>query len=147
MGRILARVALTIALIAPAALAHGQTSVDRPSAAVQGAIVAVIQSQLQAFQRDDGAAAFSYASPTIRAKFGTAEIFMAMVRGGYAAVYRPREVQFLEARVIQGRTGQAVRFVGPEGQAVIAVYWMERQPGGGWRINGVIFVPANESYS
>jgi hypothetical protein len=27
--------------------------------------------------------------------------------------------------------------VGPDGQAVIALYVMERQPDGSWRINGV----------
>ena len=134
-------------LIAPLGPALGQAQPERPSAAVQDAIVAVIQAQLAAFQRDDGAAAFAYASPTIRAKFGTAARFMTMVRRGYAAVYRPQAVEFLEARVVEGRTGQALRVVGPDGQTVIAVYWMEQQPDGSWRINGVTLVPANESYS
>ena len=147
MGRILRIVTLLAAVVAAPTLGASQSQVEQPSAAVQEAIVTVIQAQLAAFRRDDGAAAFSYASPTIRAKFGSVENFMAMVRGGYAAVYRPQLVEFLEARVIQGRTGQAVRFVGPDGKAVIAVYWMERQPDGTWRIDGVQLVPANESYS
>ena len=55
----------------------------------QAAIQTVIESQLAAFQRDDGSEAFSYASPGIRGKFRNAENFMAMVQQGYSAVYRP----------------------------------------------------------
>ena len=69
---------------------------------------------------------------------------MAMVRGGYQPVYRPQSVEFLDARVIDGRTGQAVRFVGPDGRAVIALYTMERQPDGSWRIAAVQLIPAAE---
>ena len=56
----------------------------------RNAIRQVIENQLAAFQRDDGSEAFSYASPGIQRRFGTPDNFMAMVRSGYAAVYRPR---------------------------------------------------------
>ena len=117
---------------------------DSLSAADQAAIRAVIESQVEAFRRDDGVAAFSYAAPMIRQKFGTAETFMSMVRTGYLAVYRPREVTFLEVRVKGGEVAQAVRFVGPDGATVIAVYLMERQPDGNWRIAGVRLFPIDE---
>ena len=111
------------------------------------AIRSIIQSQLDAFQRDDGHEAFSYASPGIRQSFQTPEIFMAMVRGGYAAVYRPRAVEFLETLVKDGRTVQMMRFVGPDGVAVIAMYTMERQPDGTWRIDGVVLLRTGETFS
>ena len=107
------------------------------SAVDQGAIRGVIESQLKAFQRDDGVGAFSHASPTIRRKFQTAESFMAMVRSGYPAVYRPRNVEFLEAVVEAGSPVQLMRFEGPDGAIMMAVYLMEQQPDGSWRINGV----------
>ncbi len=116
-----------------------------PSAPDQQAIRGVIEAQLGAFRRDDGMAAFSYASPVIREKFGTPENFMAMVRGSYAAVYRPRQVEFRETRTMAGQTAQAVRFVGPDGKAVLAIYTMERQPDGGWRIGGVYLVEIAEA--
>ena len=111
------------------------------------AIRGIIQSQLDAFQRDDGHEAFSYASPGIRQMFQTAEIFMAMVRGGYAAVYRPRAVEFLETLVKDGRTAQMMRFVVPDRVAVIAMYTMERQPDGTWRIGGVVLLRTEETVS
>ncbi len=123
--------------------AHAQ-DYSTPPQADQAAIMNIIQSQLDAFQVDDGARAFSFATPQLRRMFGTPENFMAMVRGGYMAVYRPQSVEFLDARVVSGRTGQAVRFVGPDGIAVIAIYTMERQPDGSWRIAAVQLVPTGE---
>ncbi len=120
---------------------------DTLGAGDRRAIRSIIQSQLNAFQRDDGREAFSYASPSIRQSFQTPEIFMAMVRSGYAAVYRPRAVEFLETLVKDGRTVQMMRFIGPDGVAVIAMYTMERQPDGTWRIDGVVLLRTGETVS
>ena len=110
----------------------------------QAAIRTVIESQLAAFQRDDGAGAFSFASPTVQAKFRTPEIFMTMVRSGYRAVYRPQEVEFRDLRLVEGTPAQEILFVGPDNQAVVAVYLMEKQPDGSWKINGVYLVKSTE---
>lgn len=106
--------------------------------AKQTAIIAVIQSQLDAFQRDDGAAAFSYAAPGIKAQFGTPANFMAMVRSGYMPVYRPQSVEFLDLVMYRGQPAQRVLFVGPDGEPVVATYPMEQQADGTWRIAGCI---------
>ena len=106
------------------------------------AIRRVIESQLAAFQRDDGPGAFAFASPMIREIFATPENFMAMVKSAYQPVYRPREVAFRALAEVEGAPAQEVYLVGPDGQAVIALYVMERQPDGNWRINGVYLLPA-----
>ncbi len=111
------------------------------------AIVAVIQSQLDAFQGDRAVEAFGYASPGIQAMFQTPDRFMQMVRSGYRAVYRPREVQFLDRIVERGALAQRVLFVGPDGVPVIAHYYMERQPDGSWRISGVTLHPTDDRTS
>jgi hypothetical protein len=111
--------------------------VDLPAGERQ-AIREVIEAQLAAFGRDDGVAAFGYASPDIRGIFRTPERFMAMVRTGYAPVYRPQRVEFRDALVESGRPVQRVYLVGPDGAPVIARYLMERQPDGTWRIDGCI---------
>lgn len=134
-----------IAGLAPC-IAHGGEA-NAPSTADQNAIRGIIEAQLAAFQRNDGSAAFSYASPLIQQKFGSPENFMAMVEGGYAPVYRPREVEFLDSRVKDGQTAQAVRFIGPDGKSVIAIYSMEQQPDGGWRIAGVFLITTDETSS
>ncbi len=117
---------------------------SQPSEADGNAIVSVIQSQLEAFQGDRAVEAFGYASPGIQAMFQTPDRFMQMVRTGYGAVYRPREVQFLDLIVERGELAQRVLFVGPDGVPVIAHYYMERQPDGSWRISGVTLHPADD---
>lgn len=105
------------------------------------AIRGVIEAQLDAFARDDGEAAFSRAAPGIRAKFGDAGTFMAMVRAAYAPVYRPRETRFLDLDVSGALPVQRVLVVDSAGAAFLAHYPMQRQPDGAWRIAGCVLVP------
>ncbi len=141
--------AVLLAALATAVLFGPALAQDaaEPAGAQRQAIVAVISAQLAAFQRDDGTGAFAYASPTIRREFRTAENFMAMVRSGYRAVYRPAEVAFLDTRVERGMTVQLVRLLGPDGRSVVAAYEMQRQPDGSWRINGVFLLALDETVS
>jgi ketosteroid isomerase-like protein len=108
------------------------------------AIRQVIQSQLDAFRRDDAGGAYAFASPNIQKMFQTPEIFMDMVRGGYQPVYRPREVEFRELGDVNGRLIQDVFLIGPDGQPVIARYEMQKQPDGSWRINGCYLTKAQD---
>jgi hypothetical protein len=100
------------------------------------AVRAVIEAQLDAFREDDAARAFSLATPGIRETFGSAENFMAMVKGAYAVVYRPRSVEFLAPLLAEGELLQPVRMTDAEDRAWIAIYPMQRQPDGSWRTNG-----------
>jgi hypothetical protein len=106
------------------------------SPADQTAIRGVIEGQVEAFRRDDGAAAFGYASPGIQGMFGTAETFMDMVRQGYRPVYRPQVFEFREIVTLQGMVTQKVHVIGPDGRPVTAFYPMTQQPDGSWRIEG-----------
>ena len=127
-GLLIGFVALAVTLIAAA---------DEHVAQDQ-AIVTIIEDQLAAFQRDDGAAAFAFASPKIQRMFGNPDRFMRMVRNGYQPVYRPREVEFLGLIDEAGQLVQRVRLVGPSGEPVIAHYYMTRLADGSWRIDGCI---------
>lgn len=66
------------------------------------AIRAVISEQLEAFRRDDAEAAFAPATSGIRGKFGSAKVFLEMVRCEYPAVYRPGSVQFEAPEAVEG---------------------------------------------
>ena len=55
---------------------------------------AIIERQLDAFERDDAEAAYALAAPTIKQMFSDADQFMTMVRDHYAPVYRHRSVEF-----------------------------------------------------
>lgn len=117
-------------------LAQGEGNAAGVAAADAAAIRSVIERQLEAFQRDDGATAFTFASPYLQGMFGTPEAFMAMVKGGYQPVYRPRGHEF--ATLVKGESGpvQKVLFTDADGRVVLALYSMERQPDGSWRISG-----------
>jgi len=123
------------------AQSSAQGSVEAP------AIRDVIAGQLDAFGRSDGPGAFAFASPTIRTKFQTPEIFMNMVRRHYAPVYRPSEISFQGLHASPRGPVQEVLLVGPEGQVVIARYFMQQQPDASWKINGVQLVKAPDQVS
>lgn len=98
-------------------------------------IRAVISAQIEAFRKDDGAAAFAIASPDIQAKFGTPSVFLRIVASAYPQVYRPKNVVFLELSEATGRLLQHVLITGPKGRIVLALYEMQNI-NGVWRING-----------
>ena len=98
-------------------------------------IETIIARQIEAFKRDDAATAFSFASPAIQKRFGTAEIFIAMVAQGYPQVYRPRSYRFVDRTVDGASALQRVMVVGPAGATVMALYELVLVDGR-WRING-----------
>ena len=133
-GRVLRLAAFILVLCAPGwAKAGDPAASDADAAAIQG----VISDQLSAFLHDDGAAAFSYASPTIQTYFHDPDTFMQMVRTGYQPVYRARGVEFRDLGMVENRLIQQVYMTGSDGIPVLALYEMQRQPDGSWRINGV----------
>jgi len=123
-------------LAVPLALTPLLASAQEVPPAEAQAVRAVIEAQLDAFQHDDAARAFSLATPGIRRTFGSAENFLAMVRASYAVVYRPKGVIFENSRIIEGQLVQPVRLTDAEGRSWIALYPMQRQPDGSWRTNG-----------
>lgn len=139
------RVLAFVLLLLTAPSLAAPASASPVSEVEEAAIRAVVQGQLDAFQRDDDQAAFGFASPMIQDLFRTAEGFMAMVREGYAPVYRPRVVAFQDIILYRGKPTQLVYLVGPDGRGVLAHYLMVRQADGTWRIDGCILQPLPEA--
>ena len=102
------------------------------------ALQALVQSQLDAFQRDDGEAAFGFAGSRVHEIFSDADDFMRTVREGYPPVYRPRSVLF--GQLVQTDSGpiQVVYLGGQDGHAYVALYTFERQTDGSWLIAGCL---------
>jgi hypothetical protein len=119
-------------------------SVDQLSNADRTAIRQAIEGQIAAFQADDAALAFSFATPSIQDRFGDASQFVAMVKRGYRPVYRPRQVEFSDLLDVRGKPAQRLVVVGPDNEVFNAYYLMERQPDGSWRINGCILRPVGD---
>lgn len=105
------------------------------------AIRAVIEAQLNAFQADDAQLAFSFASPSIQNRFATPANFLAMVKATYQPVYRSQSAVFQETIVDNNVVAQPVLLVDSNDQLFMAVYPMEKQPDGSWRIAGCYLTP------
>lgn len=131
-------VVLTLLIFAAAARAEAIGAADR------AAIAKVIQDQIAAFRVDDAARAFGFASPGIQAKFGTPEQFLKMVRAGYFPVYRAQDLTFRDITIENGAPVQSVEIRDVQGEGVLALYFMERQPDGSWKINGCILTKLPE---
>ncbi len=118
-------------LISVSALAQSINVADRKE------FQRIITAQISAFKADDGSAAYDFAAPSIRNIFTTPEIFMSMVKQGYPQIYRPQSFSFAEALTDSvGRPAQKMLVVGPDGKSYMALYAMEKQPDGTWRIAG-----------
>lgn len=101
----------------------------------------VIRQQIEAFQGDDFAAAFQYASPMIQRQFGDPETFGRMVREGYPMVWRPDAITFLGVTSHAGALFQKLMIRDQGGRLHILEY--EMVPGeNSWRINGVRYLGA-----
>lgn len=97
----------------------------------------VIDGQLKAFIANDGVAAYNFAAPNVKRIFPTVDTFMSMVTNGYAPVRKPQSYSFGKVE----QTGpssivQQVLIVGPDGKDYEAVYTLELQPDGSFKITG-----------
>jgi Domain of unknown function (DUF4864) len=122
------------------------TSVAR-AASDQDEIKTVIESQLNAFAVDDFPTALTYAAPIIKEYFKTPEQFSVMVKKGYQPVYRNQNRIFGD--VFQdglGRPAMRVVLTGADGKRYEALYAMEKQADGSWKIAScvILAIPAQE---
>lgn len=132
IAALIVAVALAFGLAAPAAA--------EVSDADRATIQSLITGQIDAFRRDDGAAAYDFASQAIQTIFPTADIFMEMVKTGYLPVYRPQSFTFGPLRETPAGPVQRVFITGPDGQSYVADYALQRQPDGTWKINGCTLI-------
>ena len=115
---------------APPAVAPAIAQADRAE------IQSVITRQIEALRRDDAEAAFAFASPSIQRQMGTPERFLDLVQGHYQPVYRPRSTAFGDIESQDGLVIQKLQVIGPDGRGALALYSMEHEPDGTWRIAG-----------
>ena len=99
---------------------------------------AVITNQLESFLSGDFDQAYSHASDNIKQIFPSVDRFMEMVQGGYLPVLRPGNYAFgKSATTGSGRIKQNVLIRAPDGSDWTATYYMEMQPNGSWKVDGV----------
>jgi hypothetical protein len=106
---------------------------------------AIIERQLDAFERDDGEAAYALAAPTIKQMFGDADQFMTMVRDHYAPVYRHRSVEFGAFAESGDEASLQATLVDNDNVVWTALYSFRRVPNGDWLISGCVLVRSEGS--
>jgi hypothetical protein len=106
------------------------------------AIKKVIAAQRAAIIAGDADRAFAYASPGIQQQFRDAATFLAMVDAAYAALESARYVEFLEGAVLDGIVVQPLRLIDADNTVRVALYTMEKQADGGWRISSCRIAPS-----
>jgi hypothetical protein len=139
MKKILAALIVFLGLIWPA-MAADLTDADKQN------FKAIITSQLEAFKSDNGPAAYSFAAPLVTKLFPNPEIFMTMVQRGYPPVYRNEKFSFGASIIDQfGRPNQHVTIRTSSGKAYDAIYALEKQADGTWKIAGCSLTEIEES--
>jgi type IV secretory pathway TrbL component len=124
------------------ALLVGTASAEELTAASSRAIV---ERQFDAFERDDGQAAYALAAPTIKEIFSDAGHFMAMVRDHYAPVYRHRSADFGAFKVLGDEATLEATLVDNDNVVWTALYSFRRGQNGDWLISGCVLAKAEAS--
>ncbi len=98
---------------------------------------ATIDRQIEAFRKNDPATAYAQAAPQIQTLFPSPEAFIAMVEQGYKPVLRPRRYSFEgEQDTGDEDIAQGVALQDEAGEDWVALYALQKQPDGQWRITG-----------
>jgi hypothetical protein len=105
----------------------------------------VIRAQEQAFGHDDAAAAYSYAAPAVKQIFPAPDIFMSMVQNGYAPVYRHKSFEFGDSKTEGSSIAQRVHIIDANGEAWEALYTLEQQADGSYKITGCSLLKAGQA--
>jgi hypothetical protein len=139
MGQIMKMVragSLAITLLTGAASAEDLTAASSR---------AIVERQFDAFQRDDGQAAYALAAPTIKDMFSDADHFMEMVRDHYAPVYRHRSADFGAFKESGDEASLEATLVDNDNVVWTALYSFRRVSNGDWLISGCILAKAEAS--
>lgn len=98
---------------------------------------ATIERQIEAFKKNDPDTAYAQAAPIIRNMFSSPETFIAMVEKGYKPVLRPRSYNFDAVQDAgDDEIAQGVQLQDEDGTDWIALYMLQKQSDGAWRITG-----------
>jgi hypothetical protein len=96
----------------------------------------LIQTQIDAFRRDDFAAAYAVTAPSMKALYPNLQAYTQVIRARYAPLIKPRTVVFGTVnRTSQGPV-QRVFITAADGRAYVANYSLQRQPDNTWLIAG-----------
>ena len=109
----------------------------------KAAIRQLIEKQLQAFQQQDEATAFSLTSPTIQKNFARQE-FMKAIAEKYSALTRPRSIMFRGFTLVKNFPALVSTVMDREGTLSQGIFIVQHQQDCSWRIHGYELIPMDE---
>ncbi len=127
-----------IGTAAVVAIALSVDSIRRTRGEFDGAHAAqaAVRGQLDAFKRNDYAAAYRFAAPEIQEQYAPTR-FREMVEQGYPQIAHSRSAEFGRPTVDGPAVHLPVTVTGEDGVTAHVVYEMRHEPGG-WRVAGVV---------
>lgn len=106
-----------------------------PAADVE-AIHQAVQRQLDALKKGDAAGAFALTTDDTRNRLGTPDKFLQVIKEQYDPVYRHRLAMLSTIHVINGKVYQLVRLTDQESHVWVAIYAVNKDKQGAWKIDG-----------
>lgn len=139
------RAAMMLFLLAVIAApwSHGRALAEEIDATDAQAIREAVQLQLNAFSQDNAAAAFELATTSVRTLFGDADSLLQVIKRHYPPVYRHRDAVFSMPEIVSGHALQLVRLTDTDNLVWVAIYVMQQETDGSWRIDGCKLVKTN----
>jgi hypothetical protein len=99
-------------------------------------IQAVVKSHITALSQDDAEQVFESATSATQVEFGSPEDFLQLIKQEYRPIYQSRHAIFASPEVIDGDTIQVVNVTDDSDHVWVALFRMERDTDGRWKIDG-----------
>jgi hypothetical protein len=126
----------TLLVVLVFGLFAGHASAEEPAANAAQAVTQVVQSQLDAFAEDNAEKAFSLATAATQSLAGTPNAFLRVIKRQFTPIYRHRDALFSEPEIIGEHALQVVQLTDHDNLVWIAIYQVEREPDGTWKVDG-----------
>ncbi len=101
----------------------------------------LVRDQLSAFREGDSGKAFGLCTEAIRETFGSAAQLTDTIQRNYPALVDPRQVLFGDYIITPDGLAVLLQLVGRDLVSRDALYLVQRDLGGIWRINGCMMAP------
>ncbi|MBI1891492.1 MAG: DUF4864 domain-containing protein [Burkholderiales bacterium] len=128
-------VILRLATLLIASISISAWSAELTSSEVT-AIQKTVRQQIDALANDDALGAFALTSTDTRTRIGTPDDFLRLIKEEYDPVYRHRLALYSPPQIVNGKTYQLVRLTDLDSRVWIAIYLLDRDEVGDWKIEG-----------
>ncbi|MDQ9171671.1 DUF4864 domain-containing protein [Oxalobacteraceae bacterium R-40] len=117
-------------------LAVGHAAAQEAHGSVAQAVTQVVRSQLNAFAEDDAETAFKLSTASTRQLIGTPDGLLSVIKHKFTPIYRHRKAMFSEPEIINRSALQIVHLTDADNLVWIAIYQVEQEADGIWRVDG-----------